>query len=104
MNRRGEQSANGPYRIPPVLTTLGTMSSIIGGPGWWLASDGRWYPPETRPDYGQLTPEMSPTAQEGSTEPGTSMVQATSGPPSEPIEMIAPGPIPPAFSQTPGPQ
>ncbi len=22
------------------------MSDIAQGPGWWLASDGRWYPPE----------------------------------------------------------
>ena len=22
------------------------MSDTSGGPGWWLASDGRWYPPE----------------------------------------------------------
>jgi hypothetical protein len=23
------------------------MSDTSGGPGWWLASDGRWYPPES---------------------------------------------------------
>jgi hypothetical protein len=23
------------------------MSDISQGPGWWLASDGKWYPPET---------------------------------------------------------
>jgi uncharacterized protein DUF4190 len=23
------------------------MSDTSQGPGWWLASDGRWYPPET---------------------------------------------------------
>ena len=22
-------------------------------PGWWLASDGRWYPPTTQPGYAQ---------------------------------------------------
>ena len=21
------------------------------GPGWWIASDNRWYPPELHPDY-----------------------------------------------------
>ncbi|MGO9198222.1 MAG: hypothetical protein ACLQK4_13975 [Acidimicrobiales bacterium] len=26
------------------------MSDYSLGPGWWLASDGRWYPPETHPD------------------------------------------------------
>jgi hypothetical protein len=25
--------------------------SAAAPPGWWQASDGRWYPPETRPDY-----------------------------------------------------
>lgn len=27
------------------------MSDTQQGPGWWKASDGRWYPPETHPDY-----------------------------------------------------
>ena len=30
------------------------------GPGWWLASDGRWYPPEARP-----AAPTQPTPQEG---------------------------------------
>lgn len=25
------------------------MSDVQQGPGWWMASDGRWYPPESRP-------------------------------------------------------
>ena len=29
------------------------MSDTSQGPGWWLASDGRWYPPETHPDARQ---------------------------------------------------
>lgn len=24
------------------------MSEVMQGPGWWLASDGKWYPPELR--------------------------------------------------------
>jgi len=31
------------------------MSDTSQGPGWWLASDGRWYPPEQHPG-GQLPP------------------------------------------------
>ena len=27
------------------------VSSTSQGPGWWLASDGRWYPPESHPQY-----------------------------------------------------
>jgi len=26
------------------------MSDAFGGPGWWFASDGKWYPPEKHPD------------------------------------------------------
>jgi len=27
------------------------MSDSQRGPGWWIASDGRWYPPELHPNY-----------------------------------------------------
>ena len=27
------------------------MSEQSQGPGWWQASDGRWYPPEQHPDH-----------------------------------------------------
>ncbi len=26
------------------------MSDAAQGPGWWMASDGKWYPPEDHPD------------------------------------------------------
>ncbi len=26
------------------------MSDTSQGPGWWMASDGKWYPPEAHPD------------------------------------------------------
>ena len=26
------------------------MVDLEPAPGWWLASDGRWYPPELHPD------------------------------------------------------
>ena len=35
------------------------MSDTSQGPGWWLASDGRWYPPTTAP--GPTPPPPSPT-------------------------------------------
>jgi hypothetical protein len=28
-----------------------SMSDVASGPGWWMASDGKWYPPETHPDF-----------------------------------------------------
>ncbi|MEE9414069.1 MAG: neutral zinc metallopeptidase [Acidimicrobiales bacterium] len=35
------------------------MSDTPPGPGWWQASDLRWYPPEQKPGY---TPDFSPEA------------------------------------------
>jgi hypothetical protein len=32
-----------PERVSP--------SRTAPGPGWWLASDGRWYPPQATPHY-----------------------------------------------------
>lgn len=29
----------------------GGMSDVSQGPGWWIASDGRWYAPEQHPNY-----------------------------------------------------
>ena len=26
------------------------MSDVFEGPGWWMASDGKWYPPDRHPD------------------------------------------------------
>lgn len=39
------------------------MSDTSQGPGWWLASDGRWYPPELwtgPPGTGPATPQSAP--------------------------------------------
>jgi hypothetical protein len=39
------------------------MSDTSQGPGWWLASDGRWYPPELwtgPPLSGPTTPQGAP--------------------------------------------
>ena len=44
------------------------MSNASQGPGWWLASDGKWYPPElwTGPPVTGSTPSQStPTASPG---------------------------------------
>lgn len=36
------------------------MSENAQGPGWWQASDGRWYPPEAHPNYMSPTPPPPP--------------------------------------------
>ena len=33
-------------------TTLSPVSDSAQGPGWWIATDGRWYPPEQHADAG----------------------------------------------------
>ncbi|MDA8267351.1 MAG: hypothetical protein M0013_03125 [Actinomycetota bacterium] len=54
------------------------MSDVSQGPGWWLASDGKWYPPHTAPQatlppdagaaypgYTQAQPAASPYYEQG---------------------------------------
>ncbi len=38
------------------------MSDAPQGPGWWLASDGRWHPPESRSAVPPLPPTYPPPA------------------------------------------
>ena len=35
------------------------MSDVSQGAGWWQATDGRWYPPETHPEYHAPQPDPS---------------------------------------------
>jgi hypothetical protein len=37
-------------------SSLGRVSDAPQGPGWWQASDGRWYPPESAPPPTQPAP------------------------------------------------
>jgi len=38
------------------------MSDVSQGAGWWRASDGKWYPPESHPDYGAPQPHPAPAS------------------------------------------
>ena len=40
----------------PQEGTIAGVSETAQGPGWWLASDGRWYPPHLHPSVLQPTP------------------------------------------------
>ena len=42
------------------------MSEVQQGPGWWVASDGKWYPPETHPDA-RVRADAAAAAQYGGT-------------------------------------
>src|ERR1700722_12146112 len=37
------------------------MSDMSQEPGWWVASDGKWYPPELHPEYVPASPQNPPT-------------------------------------------
>ncbi len=37
------------------------MSDVSQGPGWWLASDGKWYPPQGGSTAAPTTPQQPPT-------------------------------------------
>jgi hypothetical protein len=39
------------------------VSDLSQGPGWWLATDGRWYPPERHPTYSQQRTHVAPPAE-----------------------------------------
>lgn len=49
------------------------------GPGWWLASDGRWYPPETRTTPEPAAPPAAPSAAEVPEAPAAESVAPPAG-------------------------
>ncbi len=49
------------FRKGEGTVTYVTGSSVAQGPGWWLASDHKWYPPELHPDFGKAA-QASPVA------------------------------------------
>ncbi|MFN3219940.1 MAG: hypothetical protein ACE367_25910 [Acidimicrobiales bacterium] len=93
------------------------MSDYSQGPGWWQASDGRWYPPETHPDYvapppaapavvpppaapAVVPPPAAPAAEPTAPTAGDS----TSAPPAAPAAAIGqPAALPDAFAPAAGP-
>jgi hypothetical protein len=96
------------------------MSDTSQGPGWWLASDGKWYPPEqwtgppntgplSGPSAGTSQPSTpGPTAQPGSTYPSGSPGQlGQQGTPGQPPASGpnpwpgSAGPYPPGYGATP---
>lgn len=63
------------------------MSDAPGGPGWWRASDGKWYPPETHPD---ARPPAPPPGFEPAT-PVSTPAEAASGTPHRWVLWVAGG-------------
>ncbi len=70
------------------------MSDVWQGPGWWLASDGKWYSPDQVP--GPLTatpayPASGPTGSPGSV-PTVDPASGPTGPPAVPGDGFPGGP------------
>ena len=75
------------------------MSDLSQGPGWWQASDGKWYPPEQHPSY--VPPSAPPPAPGAFTPPpgpAPSYSQPATAPPygqAAPPYAMPPGAAPP---------
>jgi hypothetical protein len=60
------------------------MSDTSRGAGWWIASDGKWYPPELHPSYRQVPPVPPLGAPAGWGQPQQSWPSQPSAGPSAP--------------------
>ncbi len=64
------------------------MSDVSQGPGWWIASDGKWYPPEQHPNFPPSPPPTAPGSAFQAMPPPAVQPSPTgppwSGPPSTP--------------------
>lgn len=79
------------------------MSDVARGPGWWQASDGRWYPPEALAQAMQQAPEQVPPAPVD-TPPGAPQWGGPGAPPDAP-SWGGPGEgAPPWYGPAPGPE
>ena len=68
------------------------MSDVPHGDGWWIASDGKYYPPEQHPDYRPAPPTtaMPPTAPTPTAAPPTAPVPpAAAAPAAWPTQPVA---------------
>ena len=58
---------------PPETHPEADPASVSGEPGWWLASDGLWYPPETHPGA-QGAPPLEVPSSDGTSAEWTEML------------------------------
>lgn len=71
------------------------MSDVSQGPGWWLASDGKWYPPSASP--GSVAPQPGPDTSFLPGHPGAGSAASPSTGPGVPFTPAGPpsyGPLP----------
>lgn len=74
------------------------MSDSPQGEGWWIASDGKWYPPEAA----QQPPAAGPSQQPPAEQPPTQAQQPAQQPPPVPGQGGQPAGGPPPFTGAPG--
>jgi hypothetical protein len=70
------------------------MSDVSQGPGWWQASDGRWYPPESHPHY-QMPAQVQPVSPRSAPAFPTSAPAFPTNEPAFPASAPAPLHLPP---------
>lgn len=79
------------------------MADVSQGPGWWIASDGKWYPPHLHPSAMQLPPPPEPnvaaTPAPAATQPAWGQSQTAGVPWSSPAPSA---PYPPGYGPPPG--
>jgi hypothetical protein len=69
------------------------MSDVSQGPGWWLASDGKWYPPHTAPQAPPVVDTGGSTAAPSQPESGQWSVNPASFSTAAPGPASAPSPV-----------
>ncbi|MGP8007294.1 MAG: hypothetical protein ACLP2J_09710 [Acidimicrobiales bacterium] len=57
------------------------MSDVAQGPNWWIASDGKWYPPDLHPSVRAQVPATAPVGASASAGGRPGEQQAHVGPP-----------------------
>jgi uncharacterized RDD family membrane protein YckC len=79
------------------------MADVSQGPGWWIASDGKWYPPHLHPSVAHLPPPPSPYVPTAP-EPQMARPSWSQQPPGTPpwSSQAAYGTYPPGYGPPPG--
>ena len=82
------------------------MSMTSGGEGWWIASDGRWYPPEQHPSRNAPAPPPASAApgHDSASVDSASVPSAPHPPPPTSAAQHVPNPPPPTSAAQPAPQ
>src|ERR1035437_6185112 len=68
------------------------MSDTSQGPDWWIASDGKWYPPEQHPDHRVPSSTPPPDSAPNMTQPAP-IAPSSPMPPASPLPPPVPAPI-----------